>query len=155
MEIARACGHETTLDTTGLAPFERDDKLAYLARTRCPDCDPKIQKKREKERAQWIAKQEKAAIEAEKEFGFDQLQGSPKMVAWARRIRVGLVTQAFDLMDLSEDDFTEQVGDRAGKVTSARWWIDHKDANVEDLPGLLDEALGVPANVDGLENPFE
>lgn len=148
----RKCGCETTFDATGLAPFQLKDKQAFFERTKCPRCDPKLKAKNERERAAYQAQELEEAKEAEERAGYEALRGSPKQVAWATKIRVQLIQSAFEALGLEETEFDATVGDLAGRIDSASWWIEHRETAPESLPAALAEALGTDAATN--ENPF-
>lgn len=154
MKVTRKCGHESTFDEKSFKPFEVADKVSFLSETECELCDKKFLKKREKAKADWAKEQREMAQAAEKQFGFTELRGTPKQVTWGCQIRVRLVSQAFETLGLDEDQFTETVGDPAGQLHSARWWIDHKDIDVQELADALRSALGTSDEGNADENPF-
>lgn len=78
-----SCGHTATIELYGKEK-DRQRKIAwYEENGLCPDCYRKQQEK-EKEAAA-----EKAAAEASN-LGLPELIGSPKQIAWADKIRVGI-----------------------------------------------------------------
>lgn len=148
----RQCGCETTFDTTGLAPFQLKDKRAFFERTKCPRCDPKLKAKNDRERATYQAQELAEAQEAEERAGYEALRGSPKQVAWATKVRVQLIQAAFEALGLEETEFNHVVGDPAGRIDSASWWIDNREVPPEELPAAIAAALGTEATTS--DNPF-
>lgn len=148
----RQCGCETTFDTTGLAPFQFKDKQNFFESTKCPRCDPKLKAKNDRERAAYQAQVLAEAQEAEERAGYEALRGSPKQVSWATQVRVQLIQAAFEALGLEEIEFNNQVGDPAGQIDSASWWIEHRDTTPEALPAAIAQALGT--NAVAVENPF-
>ncbi|MGP7963677.1 hypothetical protein ACTVBU_10940 [Sanguibacter sp. A246] len=146
--VKRSCGHETNISLDGLKPFERDGKLVWAARSKCPSCDPKM-KKRDRERRQAALD---SAQDREARMGLSPLRGSAKQVAWATSVRVDLLEAAFDVLELAEDVFSVQVVAVASQVDAARWWIDNRELAPEGLVDALAAALGT--EVSATENPF-
>lgn len=146
--VKRACGHETNIDLEGLKPFERDGKLEWAARAKCPACDPKMRKRDDERRAAELAD----AQGRETRMGLEPLRGSAKQIGWATRVRVDLLEAAFNELDLDEAAFNTQVAGPASQVDAARWWIDNRELAPAALPGALATALGTGAV--GTENPF-
>ena len=150
--VTRQCGCETNFDTTGLAPFQLKDKQTFFERTKCPRCDPKLKAKNDRERAAYQAQELAEAQEAEERAGYEALRGSPRQVDWATKVRVQLIQAAFEALGLEETEFNTAVGDPAGRIDSASWWIENRETPPEDLPTAIAEALGTSAS--GNENPF-
>ncbi len=146
--VARTCGHTTNIDLAGHKPFERDEKLVWAGASKCPRCDPKMKKVD----AARHAKQLEEARAAEERMGLDPLRGSAKSIAWGIQVRVDLIARAFVALELDEEAFDVAVCVPAGEVDSASWWIDHRDAEPQDLPQLLGRALGTDA-ARACENP--
>lgn len=84
-----SCGHTATIELYGKEK-DRQRKIAwYEENGLCPDCYRKQQEEEKKAAA------EKAAAEAAS-FGLPELVGSPKQIAWADKIRVGIVNTIAD-----------------------------------------------------------
>ena len=84
-----SCGHTATIELYGKEK-DRQRKIAwYEENGLCPDCYRKQQEEEKK------AEAEKAAAEAAS-LGLPELIGSPKQVAWADKIRVGIVNTIAD-----------------------------------------------------------
>ena len=147
--VERSCGHETNISLEGLKPFEREGKLEWAARSRCPACDPKMRKRDAERRQNELAD----ARERESRMGLDPLRGSAKQVDWATRVRVDLLEAAFDELDLDEAAFNSQIAGPASQVDAARWWIDNRELAPAELPSALAGALGDDASA-GTEIPF-
>lgn len=152
ISVTRKCGCESTFDSSGMPPFKRDDRIGFFERTQCPRCDPKMKAKANKEREERSAQEQQDAQEAEEKAGYEPLRGSPKQVAWATKIRIQQIQGAFEALELDEGDFNIQVGDPAGQIDTASWWIDNRETTPEDLPAALAAALGTDATTG--ENPF-
>lgn len=76
----------------------------YLAKKACKSC-------------QQVADARSAA-----NLGLPELDGSPSQVGWANSVRVKFATQA-----------TDAERSRLHQVTSAKWWIDHRDDSLESV----------------------
>ncbi|NKX94254.1 hypothetical protein HF995_13410 [Sanguibacter hominis ATCC BAA-789] len=152
VKITQVCGHETSVDLGTRKPFERESFLKWLRGKQCRVCDPKEQKKRQAFLDERRRQEDETAREAEKAFGFTPLNGPPKALAWATRVRVAMVAAAWQELGLDEAEFDRTVGKPAGEVDAATWWLDHRDTTSESLPALLAAALGEPGVADG--NPF-
>lgn len=88
-DVRFSCGHVATICLYGKEE-DRQRKIAwYEENGLCPDCYRKQQEEEKKAAA------EKAAAEAAS-FGLPELVGSPKQIAWADKIRVGIVNTIAD-----------------------------------------------------------
>ena len=88
-EVKFSCGHTATIELYGKEK-DRQRKIAwYEENGLCPDCYRKQQEEEKK------AEAEKVAAEAAS-LGLPELIGSPKQVAWADKIRVGIVNTIAD-----------------------------------------------------------
>jgi len=88
-DVRFSCGHVATICLYG-KEADRQRKIAwYEENGLCPDCYRKQQEEEKKAAA------EKAAAEASS-LGLPELIGSPKQIAWADKIRVGIVNTIAD-----------------------------------------------------------
>ena len=88
-DVRFSCGHVATICLYG-KEADRQRKIAwYEENGLCPDCYRKQQEEEKKAAA------EKAAAEAAS-LGLPELVGSPKQIAWADKIRVGIVNTIAD-----------------------------------------------------------
>ena len=88
-DVRFSCGHTATIELFGKEK-DRQRKIAwYEENGLCPDCYRKQQEEEKKAAA------EKAAAEASS-LGLPELIGSPKQIAWADKIRVGIVNTIAD-----------------------------------------------------------
>ena len=106
-DVRFSCGHVATICLYG-KEADRQRKIAWYERDGlCPDCYRKQQEEEKK------AEAEKAAAEAAS-FGLPELVGSPKQIAWADKIRVGIVNTIADcnrqLLKTGEDAKTSGKG---------------------------------------------
>jgi len=128
--ITRACGHIETVNICGTNVHgERERQAEYEATKVCYACY----------RAQQQQQAEAAAV------SYPTLQGSPKQIAWATRIRHEILdakTGAEHWRKLfeaaSEEDAPNKVQvlaaiDAIVAETSASWWIDHRRETMRTL----------------------
>ena len=88
-DVRFSCGHVAMTCLYG-KEVDRQRKIAwYKENGLCPECYRKQQEEEKK------AEAEKAAAEAAS-FGLPELVGSPKQIAWADKIRVGIVNTIAD-----------------------------------------------------------
>lgn len=154
IDVARSCGHAQSQDVSGKKPFEVESLTKFLAGKPCKACDPKVAARRDKFIADARARELAAARELEGQLGFEALTGPPKMVGWATTVRIDMVQRAWAHLEIDETAFSQRIGDRAGQVTSASWWIDHRQDDVALLEGVLIDALGEPEQARDNENPY-
>ncbi|WP_051265222.1 hypothetical protein [Nakamurella lactea] len=154
--VKHQCGHSEQRDLSTKKPFERAGFAAWLAKQPCRDCDPKQIRKKQEWVAAKRAEESREARAAEKKFGLEPLDGPEKIQDWAMRIRVDLITKAFEALDLDEADFDEQVASPAGQVNAAGWWLDHRDIDPSVLSDELTAALTDDAATTstGTQNPY-
>lgn len=139
--IDHRCGHSAERDLSDRTPDRRAGFAKWLASTDCFECYKKknsaeFERKREEERQRAIADAEVY----ETRSGLEELAGSDKQVAWARRIRVQVLGSLYEQVESGQKDedwFEETVLVPARLIATARWWIDNKDFEVEDWPELL------------------
>ena len=128
--IRRACGHTETVNICGTNVHgERERQAEYEATKVCYECY----------RAQQQQQAEAAAV------NYPALQGSPKQVAWATRIRHEILdakTGADHWRKLYQEASDEQAPEKAqvlaaidviASETSASWWIDHRSETMRSL----------------------
>lgn len=132
----KTCGETFTVSTFKTNRREADSWEKWAA-DHYDECDACRTKRIEAERA---AESAKAAAEA-KDLGLPELNGTPKQVAWAERIRADFLREwgewEVEAMErfkagrkagrnITRDAFFETKDYILGK-TGASWWIDHKD----------------------------
>jgi phage tail protein X len=128
--IRRACGHTETVNICGTNVHgERERQAEYEAEKLCYECY----------RAQQQQQAEAAAV------SYPTLQGSPKQIAWATRIRHeildadkglahwrNLYEQASDAEAPDKPQVLAAI-DALAAQTDAGWWIDHRNETVKTL----------------------
>lgn len=102
-----ACGHDGVVNVIGKMS-ERQRKADYAFSHLCPKCA-----KEEKERK--IAEENKKSKELSEEYGFPNLTGTEKQVAWGNTIRLGFYNEF-------ENDRTAQS--IIENETTASFWLD-------------------------------
>lgn len=153
--VTFSCGHTASRDLTALKPFARTDRVKYLRTVPCNDCDPQADNEKAKFVAGKRAGELQDARKVEAQFALDPLEGAPKLVEWATRVRATLIQAAYDELDLDDDTFAETIADPASEINSAGWWVDHRETDIQDLPHLLTAALTDDETpVAGNENPY-
>lgn len=132
--VTHTCGHNRTVSLVGKGT-ERERKLAWMAKQPCPDC----LRSEELRRAETSADAQ----------GLPRLDGTPKQIAWAERIRyqtLRVIDRAIpaDQLDTEiavpervalypgETITLRSVIDRIRQEPSSRWWIDHA-RRVQDI----------------------
>lgn len=141
--ITHSCGHEEMVELFGKGS-ERERKIAQMESRECAEC------------------RARHATERDEARGYAVLDGSPKQVAWASDIREGMLNRvasevaakvrAYD-MDWSRGKMPEAMGDESyfsaqildsiildvlsgiEGESSAKWFIDNKDASFSELGG--------------------
>ena len=102
-----ACGHDGVVNVIGKMR-DRQRKIDYAFSHLCPQCA-------KKERAQQIVEENKNSEVLSKEYGFPELTGSEKQVAWANTIRL-------DFYNEFENNRTAQ--EMIENETVASFWLD-------------------------------
>ena len=131
--VTHSCGHQATHQLYG-PRHQREGRMAWLGRQDCPDCAAQ-------ERAE--AGQE-AALEAYT-IGLPALDGSPKQVNWAERIRLHTVNLTALRGSPVWDYFSEHVLRPAlAEIDQAAWWIDHRNqlTTPSDIVDLMAVRMG-------------
>lgn len=125
--ITHACGHTEEVNLFG-KHADRERKIKYLESIDCRAC--------------WDAAQAAKAHEA----GLPELTGTPKQIAWANGIRNRILAEADSCIKAHPDwPDTDKWLTELKKETTARWWIDHRDARASILHG--DWALAQEAKI--------
>lgn len=137
--ITHACGHTEEVSLFG-KHSERERKIAYLESIDCRAC--------------WDAAQAAQA----KEAGLPDLTGSPKQIAWANGIRNRILAEAAHCIETHPDwpDVDKWLAELK-KETSARWWIDHRDAHAAILdpdPWMAAQVKAAEPTKDDLDKKF-
>ena len=83
-----SCGHEGEVNLYGKAA-ERDRRIAWYEKEGiCPDC---YRKMKEEERRKADEELTAYADKIETEYNLPELEGTEKQIAWARKIRAGVI----------------------------------------------------------------
>lgn len=110
-DIIHSCGHEETVQIYGTNTHgERENKKAWLESIPCREC-----------------------AKAAKSASMVQLDGSDKQVAWAMDIRLKVIGSVHDLEAKENIDLTREIENIKSNITSAKWFIDHRDDDPVDL----------------------
>ena len=89
-----ACGHDGVVNVIGKMR-DRQRKIDYAFSHLCPQCA-------KKEREKQIAEENKNSEVLSKEYGFPELAGSEKQVAWANTIRLDFYNEYEDYLTTQE-----------------------------------------------------
>lgn len=157
-EIEFVCGHVEDRDLSAKPAGDRAGFAGWLAKSKCTSCWQRSSKREvSKEVAAEREAKRQAVREDQERSQLPLLQGSDKQVSWAADVRyVQLQAVYAELVEsdgLSDDEFDSQVLELARKVDRAKWWIDHKDADVTELLELLADP-GTSASGTLNENPY-
>lgn len=140
--VTFSCGHEGELRLSG--PYKDRERKVQWAQERglCPDCYKAWKRKEaEKEEAEWIAHLK----EVEASLGLPEpewpaLEGTPKQIAWAERIREQFVRDFATLYERALRYAPEELRQALLRVrqelanqVKASWWIDHRGERTRDL----------------------
>jgi hypothetical protein len=121
--------------------FESHEKNLFLVDKRdwyCQKC-----------KTAYFSKQTGNLTKAHQAMGFPQLNGTPKMVSWAVKIRAELINKV-DYLKQSlkyENDLEKKQSEEAFNLfikewqaeTTAKWWIDHRRMTVRDISKRVKE----------------
>lgn len=150
--IKHKCGHTEERDLSDRPAGKRKGFASWLSAQICTKCY------RKEGAEEYKKKLYQAALENQTHLGLPPLEGTEKQIPWGTTSRNELIMTAFeDLVrgedpELTEEEFEAQYLVPASRITSASWWIDYKDTDVEDLLECLTTA--VDEGTDITENPF-
>jgi len=115
--------------------FDSHDKNLFVADKKdwyCENC-----------KKEYFRKQTTELSKAHKSIGFQELQGSEKMISWAEKIRAELVNKVNYLKGslTFKNDTEKELSEKAfenfltqwHEKTEAKWWIDNRTMNVRDI----------------------
>lgn len=115
--------------------FDSHDKNLFVADKKdwyCENC-----------KKEYFRKQTAELSKAHKSIGFQELQGSEKMISWAEKIRGELVNKVNYLKGslTFKNDTEKELSEKAFELlftqwqeqTEAKWWIDNRTMNVRDI----------------------
>ena len=101
----------------------------------------------EKCKKEYFKKQTTELSNAHKSIGFQELQGSEKMISWAEKIRGEMVNKVNYLKQslTFKNDDEKAMSDKAFEEffakwyteTEAKWWIDNRRMNVRDISNQI------------------
>ena len=117
-EIACSCGHTETVQIYGKAA-DREREIARRERGICKEC--------------WKAAQAEAAQETTQAFSLAQLEGSEKQVSWAESIRAKIFDKYGSQLKAATDEKTKNFMAFLMSQSSAKYWIDRRDATIRGL----------------------
>ncbi|MBF0808486.1 hypothetical protein E4U03_07670 [Rothia nasimurium] len=150
--IKHKCGHTEERDLSDRPAGKRKGFASWLSAQICSRCY-------RKEGAEEYKKMlYQAALENQQQLDLPALEGTEKQVPWATTARNELLMNAFEQLvrgadaQMDEDQFEATYLAPARLITSARWWIDYKDTEVEDLLECLTTAVDESEDIN--ENPF-
>lgn len=116
-DIKHTCGHEETVALFGKTK-DRERRIEWLEGQPCRECQ--------------LKQSTEYAMAAASEMGLPDLSGSPKQIEWAVRIRNDIVKQFESFRNISNEASTK-FDLLLSESTSAKWWIDNRDADIVDL----------------------
>ena len=121
-DVVCSCGHEETIVLYGKSS-ERERKIEWLENYGlCSECY----------KAQ-MQKHEETSRKARKEaFNLPTLEGSPKQVAWAEKIRDGFFKD-WEKLRPQEDPRAEKFVSWLKGNTASRFWIDNRERSIREL----------------------
>lgn len=134
--LTHRCGHQATHELQGRNHRARRWEQAELASALCPDC----QTQRDAERK---AAADAAAAAAEA-AGLPALEGTPRQVAWALKVRDEQVARVRSVLEETRravagatepwaQDWLREMeayADELCRETRAGWWLDHRHVGV-------------------------
>jgi len=145
--VEHECGHTQMHDLSAKPAGKRAGLATWLKGKPCWECG----------RSSEVSPERKAEIEAEtaeteRILGLGELNATeaqrPKLLPWAREIRASKLREAYALVEGGQETeawFTNNILDPGKRISNCSWWVDNREATIEDLPELLDDS--------GEENP--
>lgn len=157
-----SCGHLAELDLSELSVDRRQARVSWIQKSgKCKTCFAVLREKQfEESKADWLADKRAAEIATterfEQENEMPPLDGSPKQVEFARRVRCQLLSTAYEVLvlngDMSEADFGAAIEQRSREIGRAGWWLDQRSSEPEDLATLLESGVTDQENLVECEN---
>ena len=134
-QVTFGCGHTEQKELFGKVK-ERESRIAYWEeKGLCTDCYKAEQEaKRVRENAE-------AAQKAEA-FGWANLQGSEKQVAWANTIRLNIMRQLEQI--LNQSDGAMKVRAHLNNKLESKWWIDNRQTDARLLAAKIAKEISLP-----------
>ncbi len=145
--VDHECGHTQEHDLSAKPAGKRAGLAAWLKEKPCWECG----------KSAGISEERKAEIQAETEetertLELGELEATdrqrPKLLPWAREIRATKLREAYELVESGTETeawFENNILGPAKQISQCSWWVDNREASIEDLPELLDDS--------GEENP--
>lgn len=128
-EVTHSCGHTETHQLFGKVK-DREWRISKMEGELCTAC--------------FRAKQEAEAKELEAELELPELEGSEKQVKWATSIRGNLIK-------IAKSEGEEEAISIIARVTSAKFFIEHRDDATRQLVEAITESESEPVD----ETPAE
>jgi hypothetical protein len=147
--IIHRCGHRVEWDLSKKHPGDRYGFARWLAGRDCTRCwwanrrDPYKQA----EAARIRLRQALQIQTWERQSRMPHLVGRPKAVAWARKIRHRLLTTASQMSTPDALVHSDNVEADARRITTAQWWIDHRNFYTAALANALRRQTARPASL--------
>ncbi|MCD6586708.1 MAG: hypothetical protein J7K96_13200 [Desulfobacteraceae bacterium] len=105
----------------------------------------------EKCKKEYFKKQTSELSKVHKEIGFQELEGTEKMISWAEKIRSELINKVNYLKEslTFKDDNAKAMSNKAFEKfftqwhtkTEAKWWIDNRRMTVRDISNQIAKIL--------------
>lgn len=147
-KVKHKCRHTVEHDLSDKPVGDRQGFAGWLATRDCTGCwrmrqpasalPPELAKARADESAVALEFQRQQELPE-----LPELQGSLKQIGWAVKVRYEMILKAYEdsvstgLMDKAY--FAQRVLVPARGVTQAKWWIDHREADTDQLTVLLSD----------------
>lgn len=156
-EITHSCGHSGEHDLSTKAAGERAGYIRWLEnKSVCIDCSKqKGQRELSKEFKAERDQKRQDALHDQGRSNLPILSGTEKQVTWATTVRYDFFRACYEAFvvegELSEEEYGNQYLVPARLIGRAGWWIDNREANLEDLAELFADS-GEEEAIN--ENPF-
>jgi hypothetical protein len=161
LSIKYKCGHTQATDLSAIPAGRRKSHAYGLGKNRiCGRC---FSKDNAEGRAAFLAQRNAQALAEAESFENDHeippLTGSEKQLSWGTRTRYELLSKAFEDLTVGDEalmtyeEFEARILAPSRNVLRASWWIDNKEAEVEDIEELVSTAVTEDDRVES-ENPF-
>lgn len=145
--VRHKCGHTEDVDLSSRPAVKRKSLAVWLAKKDCRKCQGVSDEWREERQEQIVAFEEASQLA--------ELSGTEKMQSYGRDVRFQLLSAAYEEFvqagGMSEEDFETRYVAPARIIVAARFWLDAKDTETEDLEEIILSARAVAGYV--CENP--
>lgn len=127
--VCKKCGEKFTWskDCSNREEANKAEEWAVKNIEECPDCTFKAKIKYENQKAQ----------ELTEELQLPKLEGSEKQITWANTIRIKFIEYYNRVKSLPSTKTNKQIcenfEDIIQKEITAKYWIDNRYSNIEDL----------------------